>query len=91
MSKGKKKKTARPGGKTVQGVEPISKRKRMKPMARNLIVSSVVTLALAEVLLRVDLIGKQVNTAMYIVALIAAVAAVFVEFSGLGRDKMDMD
>ena len=51
----------------------------------------MVLIALAEVLLRVDLIGEQVNTAMYIAALVAAVAAVFVEFSGLGRNKMDMD
>ena len=43
------------------------------------------------ILLRVDLIGEQVNTAMYIAALAAAVATVFVEFSGLGRNKMDMD
>ena len=78
-------------GKAVTGKAPMSKQKRMKPLSRGLLITAVVLIALAEVLLRVDLIGEQVNTAMYIAALVAAVAAVFVEFSGLGRNKMDMD
>lgn len=89
MSKGKKKKTARPSGKVAQGTEPISKHKRMKPLARNLIVSSVVTLALAEVLLRVGLVDETINSAMYILALILAIAALVVEYSGIGRNKFE--
>ena len=89
MSKGKKKKTARPSGKMTQGTEPISKRKRMKPVARNLIVSSVVVLALAEVLLRVGLVDETINSAMYILALILAIAALVVEYSGIGRNKFE--
>lgn len=89
MSKGKKKKTARPSGKVAQGAEPISKRKRMKPLARDLIVSSVVTLALAEVLLRVGLVDETINSAMYILALILAIAALVVEYSGIGRNKFE--
>lgn len=89
MSKGKKRKAARPGGKMTQGTEPISKRKRMKPMARNLIVSSVVVLALAEVLLRVGVVDDAVNSAMYVLALILAIAALVVEYSGIGRNKFE--
>lgn len=91
MSKKKKHRAAPAAGKAVSGAAPMSKQKRMKPLSRGLLITAVVLIALAEVLLRVDLIGEQANTAMYIVALIAAVAAVFVEFSGLGRNKMDMD
>ena len=69
--------------------ESISKRKRMKPLARNLIVSSVVTLALAEVLLRVGLVDETINSAMYILALILAIAALVVEYSGIGRNKFE--
>ena len=91
MSKKKEHRAAPAAGKAVSGAAPMSKQKRMKPLSRGLLITAVVLIALAEVLLRVDLIGEQVNTAMYIVALVAAVAAVFVEFSGLGRNKMDMD
>ena len=91
MSKKKKHRTLPSAGKAVTGKAPKSKQKRMKPLSRGLLITAVVLIALAEVLLRVDLIGEQVNTAMYIAALAAAVAAVFVEFSGLGRNKMDMD
>ena len=61
----------------------------MKPLARNLIVSSVVTLALAEVLLRVGLVDETINSAMYILALILAIAALVVEYSGIGRNKFE--
>ena len=91
MSKKKEHRAAPAAGKAVSGAAPMSKQKRMKPLSRGLLITAVVLIALAEVLLRVDLIGEQVNTAMYIVALVAAVAAVVVEFSGLGRNKMDMD
>ena len=89
MSKGKKRKAARPGGKMTHRTEPISKRKRMNPMARNLIVSSVVVLALAEVLLPVGLVNDAVNSAMYVLALILAIAALVVEYSGIGRNKFE--
>ena len=87
MSKKKKHRTLPSAGKTVTGKAPMSKQKRMKPLSRGLLITAVVLIALAEVLLRVDLIGEQVNTVMYIAALVAAVAAVFVEFSGLGGIK----
>ena len=89
MSKGKKRHTAHGSGKVMQGAEPIPKRKGLKPLSRNLIVSSVVLLAIAEVLLRADLVGETLNGVMYIVALILAVAALVVEYSGIGRNKFE--
>lgn len=91
MAKKKKKHSAPQGGKTVKGAAPISKEKRMKPLSRGLLISAVVLIALAEVLLRMDLVSEQVNTVMYLLALAGAIGAVVVEFSGLGRGKMPMD
>ena len=68
MSKKKKHRTPPSAGKTVTGKAPMSKQKRMKPLSRGLLITAVVLIALAEVLLRVDLIGEQVDTAMYIAA-----------------------
>lgn len=91
MAKKKRKHSPAHGGKTVKGATPISKEKRMKPLSRGLLITAVVLIALAEVLLRMELVSEQVNTVMYLIALVSAIAAVVVEFSGLGRGKMPMD
>ena len=89
MSKGKKRRSAHGSGRTVQGAEPISRQKRMKPLSRDLLIAAVVTLALAEVLLRIGLVDEMINGAMYILALVLALAALVVEYSGIGRSKFE--
>lgn len=66
------------------------RRKRMNPAARNLLFISLIILALSEVLVRTNTVTELVATLICIPALIALVAAVYLQFRRPGNGAGEM-
>ena len=69
------------------------KSKRMNPAARNLMFVSLICLAISEILVRKELLSEVVSLVISIVALVALVAALYLQFrrpdgSSQGRPRL---